>query len=96
MSAGANREQSASHHRSAPRACRLIVVKGFLQALQQFYFLSILLVAALHVLLRAVNPLLHAVEIRKDQLQINRLDIADRVHFTVNVGNVLVFKARTT
>ncbi|MNM91451.1 hypothetical protein D3C81_1037490 [compost metagenome] len=74
-------------------ACRLIVIERFFNSFKHFYFLLILLVAALHIFARAFNPLLHTIKVSKNQLQIDCLNVADRVDFAVYVCDILIFKA---
>ncbi|MNW57272.1 hypothetical protein D3C74_350640 [compost metagenome] len=74
-------------------ACWLIVVESFLDPFKHFNFLLILLVAALHIFTGAVNSFFHTIQVSQNQLQINRLNVADRVDFTINVSNILILKA---
>ncbi|MNV83983.1 hypothetical protein D3C71_1778260 [compost metagenome] len=72
--------------------CRFIFVEHFFDAFKQFNFLSVFLVAAFDVLTGTLNPLLNALNVSKNQFQINGLNVADRIYFSIHVGNVLIFK----
>ncbi|MNW46630.1 hypothetical protein D3C74_239360 [compost metagenome] len=74
-------------------ACRLIVIERLLDPFQDLDFLRVLLIAALHIFLGAFDPFLHALHVSQDQLQVNRLDVADRIDFAVHVRNILVLEA---
>ena len=78
---------------SVKAAHRLSLLEVLFEALAHFYLAHRLTGSALGGLARAVQALLEGFEVLELQLKINRFLVAERIHATVDVNNVVVFKA---
>ena len=74
-------------------ASQLALVQVLQQALQQLTFGSELLVAALHGLLALVDAALHHLDVRHHQLQVDDVDVAQRIGAALHVGDIAVLEA---